>query len=239
MDFSTFEKARSNFYKNYYNVFSFGQNDFNKLQNLEKIVEEKLMNKQPPVIDPWECRLFVGIDPGYSGAIAVLDDSGEFLEIFDMPVCHKVYQRKRKVKENDTRKRRKILAKDYDIFSINYMLQKFLTTQHTICVGIERVPPRIGRALTMGDVRIYAGWKMWHLGLLAYDFDFENVSPCVWRRHFGIPKRIKELSLHKARNLYPSCPYLGRQKDHNRAEAILVARWMFDFVKDSKNKKKE
>jgi len=49
------------------------------------------------------------------------------------------------------------------------------------------------------------------------------VTPNEWKKHFGL-HREKDASRRVAVSLYPSAP-VGRVKDHNRAESILIAHW--------------
>jgi hypothetical protein len=52
------------------------------------------------------------------------------------------------------------------------------------------------------------------------------VQPQTWKRHFGLLKTEKGQSLETARSLYPLAGHmLLRQKDHNRAEALLLAHY--------------
>lgn len=53
-----------------------------------------------------------------------------------------------------------------------------------------------------------------------------SVPPGVWKRHYGLLKTEKAASLERARALYPAQAHmLKRQKDHNRAEALLLAHY--------------
>lgn len=55
---------------------------------------------------------------------------------------------------------------------------------------------------------------------------FRAVQPQTWKRHFGLIGKPKDASLELARALFPlQAAQLKRQKDHNRAEAMLLARW--------------
>lgn len=51
------------------------------------------------------------------------------------------------------------------------------------------------------------------------------VQPSAWKRHHGLIGSAKAASIDKARALYPllAGPMLKRQRDHNRAEALLIA----------------
>lgn len=51
------------------------------------------------------------------------------------------------------------------------------------------------------------------------------IMPGVWKRHFGLIKKKKRDSLNVARELFTYYDGLMRLKDHNRAEALLLARY--------------
>ncbi len=54
----------------------------------------------------------------------------------------------------------------------------------------------------------------------------EFVEPSVWKRHFRLKGPDKEQSRQLALELWPLSGYLLRRKmDHQRAEAMLIAKW--------------
>lgn len=62
-------------------------------------------------------------------------------------------------------------------------------------------------------------------------FPVAYVPPQTWKRFYGLidsdlsPAARKAKALERARALYPTCADIGRAKDHNRAESILIAHW--------------
>lgn len=60
----------------------------------------------------------------------------------------------------------------------------------------------------------------------------EYVAPTTWKRHFGLidadlkPTERKRKALECARRLYPACTDIGLAKHHNRAESVLIGRWL-------------
>jgi crossover junction endodeoxyribonuclease RuvC len=53
------------------------------------------------------------------------------------------------------------------------------------------------------------------------------VSPRTWKADLGLLLARKSGSIERAVALYPQAAgYLRRQKDHNRAEALLLAHWL-------------
>lgn len=59
--------------------------------------------------------------------------------------------------------------------------------------------------------------------LAALGIPYREVAPGTWKRAMGLDSD-KEKSRSLARSLWPEAP-LGRKKDHNRAEALLLAEW--------------
>lgn len=51
------------------------------------------------------------------------------------------------------------------------------------------------------------------------------VTPTTWKKHYGLRGADGEASRELAIRLYPSVRGLTRKKDHNRAEALLMAHW--------------
>lgn len=51
------------------------------------------------------------------------------------------------------------------------------------------------------------------------------VSPTKWKGHFKLPGKDKEAARSLAIQFYPGVSGLSRKADHNRAEALLLARY--------------
>ena len=53
-----------------------------------------------------------------------------------------------------------------------------------------------------------------------------RVEPARWKKDLLIPAGAdKNASIVRALQLFPSCADLDRKRDHNRAEALLIAEW--------------
>jgi crossover junction endodeoxyribonuclease RuvC len=70
------------------------------------------------------------------------------------------------------------------------------------------------------------------LGVLgALEIESTEVEPRVWKRAYGLTAD-KKSSILKAKELFPSlAPLLTREKDHNRAEALLL----LDYLEKSRS----
>ena len=155
--------------------------------------------------------LTLGIDPGLTGAFALLAPSGDAIAVEDLPVI-----------------RDGTLA----WIDSDRLLGRLLELRNGVPVTavVERVHamPKNGtqaafsQGCTLGS--IVATLQVAHMRI-------EFVTPGVWKRDLGLlhGKDVKDgarkrASLDKARLLFPGAP-LDRQKDHGRAEALLIAHW--------------
>jgi len=58
---------------------------------------------------------------------------------------------------------------------------------------------------------------------VCYGLEIKLVTPGVWKRYYGLKGPDKEQSRQKALELIPgTVQWLGRKRDHNRAEAVLL-----------------
>jgi crossover junction endodeoxyribonuclease RuvC len=143
-----------------------------------------------------------GIDPGLDGAIAVFD--GESLEIHDLPM----------LTISGGRKTRRILNPE--------SLSSLLLRINPSFVYVENVHtmPKQG-IVSSGRLMETFGIIRGVLGALQLPRAF--VEPRTWKRRFAlIGKRGKDDSRRVAIDLFPSVSF-HRAKDHNRAEAALIA----------------
>ena len=149
--------------------------------------------------------LTIGIDPGLSGAIAVLDSTGALERLADLPVI-----------------------RDKSLSWIDGgALQSFLIdTQagrqaHAI---VERVSAMPGQGVSSSFVFGMAFGSVLSI-LQARHIGVEFVTASAWKRALGLSSD-KKASLHKARLLYPSAE-LHLAKHDGRAEALLLAHWAY------------
>lgn len=157
-------------------------------------------------------RLTIGIDPGISGAIAVLAD-GEAGVIIDMPVL--------KVGDNN-----EVDARHVAMF---IRAARDMHPQATVTAVIERVramPPKDGErkagaqsSFNFGD---HYGKAKAVLELLG--IPYTRAEPASWKRQFGLTGKEKDASRVLALQRFPDAAYqLTRKKDNGRADALLIA----------------
>ncbi len=153
----------------------------------------------------------LGIDPGLSGAIALLNER-ELIEVIDLPTMP--------VGKGEGRVKNQINAAAF-AQSLNALLVRVEPQNDgEPTVYIEKVgamPDQgIAGAFSLGDTVGCLRGVVTALGL-----PIQWVTPQSWKKHYKLPKE-KDVARSVAINLYPGAP-LNLKKHHNRAEAILIA----------------
>jgi hypothetical protein len=169
----------------------------------------------------------LGIDPGFSGAIAHLDPEDDFhwLSIFDPPVF--------KIKKAGS----KNLKSVYDMPALVNLLELNISNGAAAAIEIQTSRPMFirgagGESMPGGQSSSAMGAQMqgygMYLGMLAaLRVPLFPVTPAEWKGAFKLTSD-KSLSRIRASELMPECsdfwaPKKGRA---DRAEAALLALWM-------------
>ena len=150
----------------------------------------------------------IGIDPGLSGGIAILDDFKIF-DIFDMPIMSEGKKNKNQLNSAQL---------------VNIINKHILKKEDTYVI-VEQVGAMPGQGVTsmfnfgqtFGSIKgICAA-----LGLPIF-----YVRPAKWKKHFELINSSKDSSRTKAIEMYPSLSNdLAKKKDVNKSDAILIARF--------------
>jgi crossover junction endodeoxyribonuclease RuvC len=147
--------------------------------------------------------IYIAIDPGLTGAIAAIDDDAQLVLCADLPV----------VRDN------KLAWIDSNDLT-GLFLECLQGRPARITVERAQAMPRQGvsSTFTTGCVlgSILAACQRIHAPLTL-------VTAAVWKRSMGLDA-TKAVSLDKARLQFPTAD-LDRKKDHNRAEALLLAEY--------------
>jgi crossover junction endodeoxyribonuclease RuvC len=148
----------------------------------------------------------IGIDPGLSGAIAVLTD--DTLQIHDMPVMtvDRNGKAKRQVSANELAELLNLYAgKDCHVY-------------------VERVSAMAGQGVT-SVFSFGRSFGMIEGILAALKMPVTFVAPATWTRAIGRSPG-KDASRARAMELFPNYEYFfKRVKDDGRADAALIAHW--------------
>ena len=150
----------------------------------------------------------IGIDPGLSGGIAILDDN-KVIELFDMPVMPDGKKNKRQLNSALLVK----LIKD----NIKNLEDTVMVVEQVNAMPGQGVTSMFNFGQTFGAIKgICAA-----LGLPIF-----LVRPAKWKKHFELINSSKDSSRTKAIEMYPSISeQLSKKKDVNKSDAILIARY--------------
>ena len=143
-------------------------------------------------------KSFIGIDPGKTGAAALITDEGNH-EILDYPGSPS------------------LIVETFMGWESKYNI---------IMAALEKVGARPGQGVvsmfTFG--RNLGAWE----GIIsAFSIPFMMPTPRQWQKGIIDPKAgtdTKTRSLNTARRLFPDAS-LSRKKDHGRSDALLLAFW--------------
>ena len=153
----------------------------------------------------------IGIDPGLSGAIAILEDKKVF-SVSDMPVMAEGKKNKRQLNSAQL---------------VN-IIRENIVGAHEIAVIVEQVNAMPGQGVTsMFNFGQTFGAIKGVCAALGLPIFF--VRPSKWKKHFELINSSKDSSRTKAIEMYPSLSDdLARKKDVNKSDAILIARYYCD-----------
>jgi len=157
--------------------------------------------------------LIVGIDPGLSGAVGFLRN-GQYLAVADMPV---VLKGSGSVKQ------------EVSPAGIKALLREHWLPDESCAAVIERVNAMPGQGVSsvfsLGD-----SFGAARAVLSAGGLELSYVSPVSWKKHFKLVSD-KEQSRALAVRMFPEAP-LHLKKHDGRAEALLLARWLWETKYD-------
>ncbi len=145
--------------------------------------------------------LVLGIDPGFTGAIALYDPSTTHVTIGDMPL-------------GKTPTGKSII----DYISLFEMLKP----DQPVRAVLEFVAARPGQGAP-ATFRFGQGYGALEMALAAHRIPTQKVTPAKWKKHFGLSKD-KGISRSYATERFPQyAESFKRVKDDGRAEAVLIA----------------
>ena len=153
----------------------------------------------------------IGIDPGLSGAIAILKNN-KVLGIFDIPVMTEGKKNKRQLNSAHL---------------VNIIKENIAGDEETVVI-VEQVNAMPGQGVT----------SMFNFGqtfgaikgiCAALNLPIFFVRPLKWKKHFELVNSSKDSSRTKAIEMYPTLSnQLAKKKDVNKSDAILIARFYYD-----------
>lgn len=146
----------------------------------------------------------IGIDPGFSGALAVIDyAAGTLVSVADMPV-----------QKNKRGKQELNLHQLFDLLEP--------PSGKPVKAILEHVASRPGQSAP-ATFRFGQGYGAIEMALAGHKIPVQYVTPAKWKKHFGLSKD-KGVSRGLAIQRFPShADMFARVKDDGRAEATLIA----------------
>ena len=153
----------------------------------------------------------IGIDPGLSGGIAVLDDL-KIYDIFDMPIMSEGKKNKNQLNSAQL---------------VNIIKKHVLKNDDTFVI-VEQVSAMPGQGVTsMFNFGQTFGAIKGICAALSLPIFF--VRPSKWKKHFNLINASKDSSRTKVIEMYPSLSsQLAKKKDVNKSDAVLIARYYCD-----------
>ena len=153
----------------------------------------------------------LGIDPGLSGAIAILKKK-KVLNLFDMPVMAEGKKNKKQLNSAQL---------------VNIIRENSIGEEEIVVV-VEQVNAMPGQGVT----------SMFNFGqtfgaikgvCAALNLPIFFVRPSKWKKYFELINSSKDASRTKVIEMYPSLSsQLAKKKDVNKSDAILIARYYYD-----------
>ena len=153
----------------------------------------------------------IGIDPGLSGAIAVMHNK-KVINMYDMPVMAEGKKNKRQLNSSQL---------------VNIIKENINEGEETIVV-VEQVNAMPGQGVT----------SMFNFGqtfgaikgvCAALKLPIFFVRPSKWKKHFELINSSKDASRTKVIEMYPTLSdQLAKKRDVNKSDAVLIAKFYFE-----------
>jgi crossover junction endodeoxyribonuclease RuvC len=156
---------------------------------------------------------FIGIDPGFSGAICILDENGNIELLEDMPVL--------RIGSKQELDERRLCGwiEEYSADPAGYSIHCF----------IEKAQPMPGQGISSTG-RYLCSYGIIRGICVGLWVPYTLVSPITWKRSMlKDMKKGKQASIFRVLQLYPELD-LERKKDHGKADAILIARYGMQLI---------
>jgi hypothetical protein len=160
--------------------------------------------------------IYIGVDVGLDGAVAVLDSDGNVLELTDTPTTT--------IKSGKKNKR------EYIVGHMSAMMEAYCddTAGTSVVVGIEAQHSFPGQGVS-SMFNLGKGYGLWIGIVVAKGFSYSLIPPQRWKKAMmdGMGKE-KAASCVRAQQLYPDCELFtarGRALD-GRGDALLIATYI-------------
>ncbi len=159
--------------------------------------------------------LVLGVDPGSTGAISLLDDvTHDLIEVVDLPFYE--VKLKTKTKNGNVRKRKKL-----DCYKIACMMKRYAR------LGVKVVYLEEVHAMNNdGSVQAFSFGECFgilKMAIAAAELQCCMITPRQWKDGLSLLGSDKDDARKMALELWPTVNFFKRKKDHNRADSALLA----------------
>lgn len=194
-------------------------------------------------------KYYIGIDPGKSGAISILNKDGDPLEVIDMPTRYLMKRKVRVAKSKyladgvTLRKKAAPIKQDarrvLDARKLYDLLKPYV--ENLAFCGMEQVSSQTGQGVSssfsFGEVFGAIKGVLESLGI-----NYGLIQPKTWQKEFLPPEKAKDKDEHKnnimlvAKSFYPNVSYHGPQGGlrDGRSDSLLIARYVWMMGDKSK-----
>ena len=155
--------------------------------------------------------IILGIDPGVSGAISILENK-KVIDVFEMPTMIDGKKNKKQINGSQVA----------NIFreTMNVYKETIVVVEHVNAMPGQGVTSMFNFGQSFGVIKGISS---------ALKLPIYFVRPTKWKKHFNLIKTNKDASRTKVIEVYPEISSkLSRKKDSNKADAILIARYFND-----------
>ena len=149
--------------------------------------------------------MIIGIDPGLTGAIAFIGRDGYIVE--DLPTMANGKGKAKVKRQIDP-------GELFELLNANGVDAKMVYIERMASMPGQGVQTMFSLGDTFGVIRSVVAIS---------GMPMEIISSQIWKKSYGLTSD-KELARAKAIELFPTAG-LSRKKDHNRAEALLIANY--------------
>lgn len=168
--------------------------------------------------------IYIGIDPGLTGALAVIYGEDGPVRVYDAPVF-KTTKRVKVTKTTEKVRKKSELSEQ----AMAQLIREIVfdgPTKLAACAAIERVHamPKAGAS---GMFSFGTGYGLWRGVLAGLGVPFDIVEPSRWKKEMmnGMGKQ-KQAAMFRALQLFPAlAPDIRLKKHDGRAEALLIAEY--------------
>lgn len=165
--------------------------------------------------------IVIGIDPGLTGAIAFLNEDGGVISVDEMPTMP--------IAEAGPKT---TIKTEVDALALGRLVRSRVPRAAAVMAFMEHTSSVGQVGQEQAKLSLAAGKATCMAVLRLMQIDVQRVTPVAWKRFYGIKEPMpdskgisqKKQALAIARGFY-GIEYLRREKDHNRADALLIARW--------------